>query len=185
MSLTAQSLTAHFQLMADYNQWMNQNIHQAAAQLSTEQLKQERGAFFGSILGTLNHLLVGDTLWLQRFADHPSNPASLAEVRQLPKPQGLDAMLYSELDALTRARVAMDTVILAFTQELTDDTLQTQLAYRNSKGMAFNKPFGHLVQHLFNHQTHHRGQVSTLLSQAGIDIGATDLLLRIADSQPQ
>jgi len=80
------SLEATFELAADYNQWMNQRIYQAALKLSAEQLSEDRSVFFGSILGTLNHILVGDTLWLQRFADHPSHLTSLEYVRGLENP---------------------------------------------------------------------------------------------------
>jgi len=73
----------------------------------------------------------------------------------------------------------MDSVIKEFADELTDSVLSTSLTYTNTKGERFSKNFGHLVQHFFNHQTHHRGQISTLLNQAGIDLGVTDLLVGI------
>ncbi|MFL0804822.1 MAG: damage-inducible protein DinB [Agarilytica sp.] len=169
----------NFELMACYNQRMNRSIYEAAAKLGAPALSEDRGAFFGSILGTLNHILVGDTIWLKRFSEHPEKLKALDYVRDLNYPHTLDTILYSEFDALNIARIRMDGVIQAFTCELTDKILSSSLSYRNTKGDPFTKNFGALIQHFFNHQTHHRGQVSTLLSQAGIDSGVTDLLIDI------
>jgi uncharacterized damage-inducible protein DinB len=94
----------------------------------------------------------------------------------------LDEILYQDLASLREARFKMDEVIIAFAKELTTSHLQQALSYKNSKGEAQNKPFELLVLHFFNHQTHHRGQISTLLNQSGIDLGVTDLLLQIPDA---
>lgn len=175
------SLKSNFELMADYNQWMNQNISLAISNLSADELAKNRGAFFGSIIGTLNHILVGDIIWLKRFAEHPSNFKSLDYVRSLEKPQSLNTMLHHELMSLEHTRSKIDSVIKEFVSELCDQTLSANLTYKNSQGQVFSKNFGYLLQHLFNHQTHHRGQVSTLLNQLGIDLGVTDLVVRIPD----
>jgi len=132
-------------------------------------------------LATLNHILVGDTIWLTRFATHPAKFASLKYMDHIAYPQSLDQVLYSNFNELRQARFEMDHVIKAFASELTEDTLQSRLAYRSTKGAYFSKDFGYLVQHFFNHQTHHRGQVSTLLTQLGVTIGDTDLLLIIPE----
>lgn len=176
------SLKSNFELMADYNQWMNKSVYLAASKLSAEDLSNDRGAFFGSIIGTLNHILVGDTIWLKRFSDHPSRLKTLDYVRALNKPKALDAILYPEFKNLESARIKMDEVIQDFAHELTDEVLVSNLSYCNTKGEPFNKNFGHLIQHFFNHQTHHRGQASTLLSQAGIEVGVTDLLAKIPNA---
>ena len=173
------SLKSNFKLMADYNQWINERVYRAASQLSADELSKDRGAFFGSIIGTLNHILVGDTIWLQRFAEHPAHFKALDYVRILDKPIALDSIMYAEFKDLESARATMDRVIKDFCDELSDEVLSTHLSYHNTKGDRFRKNFGHLVQHFFNHQTHHRGQVSTLLNQAGMNIGVTDLLVSI------
>ena len=173
------ALKSNFELMADYNQWMNKSVYLAASKLSVDELSNDRGAFFGSIIGTLNHILVVDTIWLKRFADHSSRFKTLDYVRALNKPKTLDAILHPEFKNLECARTKMDEVIRDFTHELTDEALASNLSYCNTKGEPFSKNFGHLIQHFFNHQTHHRGQVSTLLSQAGIDVRVTDLLVGI------
>ncbi len=179
--MEAMSLKSNFELMAEYNRWMNESIYLAASQLSIDQLSEDRGAFFGSIIGTLNHILVADIIWLKRFANHPTQFKSLNDIRKLETPTALSEVLYSELEKLANARIKMDSTIQNFVNELTDDILLSTLSYNNTKGEAFTKNMGHLIQHFFNHQTHHRGQVSTLLAQAGVDIGVTDLLVSIPD----
>jgi uncharacterized damage-inducible protein DinB len=173
------SLKSNFELMAEYNQGMNENIYQAASKLNQSDLSKDQGAFFGSITNTLNHILVGDTIWLQRFANHLQYFSALDYVRSLEVPKSLDTILYSEFSELKENRAIMDRVIKRFTQALTDKIISEPFPYKNSKGQAFIKNFGYVLQHFFNHQTHHRGQVSTLLYQQGIDVGVTDLLVYI------
>lgn len=175
-------LKAHFELLSGYNQSMNEQLYHAARVLDDEQLNKDRGAFFGSISGTLNHILVGDTIWLKRFAQHPAGFSSLESIRALPSPTALSEILYSDFTELHRVRMVVDTIIQSFALEAREEDYAVALAYNNTKGEAFVKSFGFLVQHLFNHQTHHRGQVSTLLSQSGVDVGVTDLLMLIPDA---
>lgn len=175
---------ATIQLHASYNQLMNQRLYHAASQLSPEQLSADKGAFFGSVLGTLNHIVVGDTIWLQRFATHPHCQHALAKINEEPRPARLDSLLYDDLAALTTARERIDAIILNWVATLDNDTLATPLRYRNMAGDPFCKPFGGLITHLFLHQIHHRGQVTTLLSQEGIDFGDTDLIEFIDDIAP-
>ena len=172
----------HFQLMAQYNQRMNHQVYQAAAQLTAEQFNQDQGAFFGSISGVLNHILVGDLIWLSRFAQHQVSYQSLKDLSLLPKPKGLDHLLFSELDALSQARQHVDSAIICWLdKEAASDHFYQDLSYSNTKGIVSQRNFAELVSHLFNHQTHHRGQVSTLLFQSGTDIGVTDFLMDIPD----
>ncbi|WP_253443289.1 DinB family protein [Halomonas sp. Y3] len=175
------SLKNHFELLATYNQWMNSKVYAAAGQLSTTDLAKDRGAFFGSILGTLNHILVGDTIWLKRFATHPSCLNSLREVADLQSPTGLNQILFEGLGGLSERRIWLDRQIINWTAELSEGDLDFVLSYHNTKGISANKRYSSLVLHFFNHQTHHRGQVSTLLSQVGVDIGVTDLLAQIPE----
>lgn len=167
-------------LLASYNASMNRKLYAAAAGLPQEALNADRGAFFGSILGTLNHIVAGDTIWLRRFMGHPSDFASLKVMTGIPAPAGLAHIHSDELDALLAHRVRLDAIIEAMAAELSDSDLAQPLSYRNSRGEC-RKHFGSLLLHFFNHQTHHRGQASTLLSQAGVDIGVTDLLESIPE----
>ncbi|OJA04881.1 DinB family protein [Halomonas sp. QHL1] len=175
-------LQPHFALMASYNHWMNAKVYDAASKLSAAELTQERGAFFGSIFGTLNHIAVADTIWLKRFATHPSSTArTLAVMIDLPTPERLDHVMFDDLVGLKAHRQWLDTVIINWVAALTDDDLSTMLSYHNTKGVASKRHYSSLIVHFFNHQTHHRGQVSTLFSQAGVDIGITDMLALIPD----
>jgi uncharacterized damage-inducible protein DinB len=169
----------HVRMMAGYNEWMNARMYETAAKLSPEELSRDRGAFFGSIMGTLNHLVVGDVLWLKRFAAHPSRPAALEPIRALPQPAALNQILFTELPALAERRRSIDAAIKAWADGLKAEDLEHVLDYTNTRGVRSTKRFGSLLVHFFNHQTHHRGQASTLLFQAGQDIGATDLLVLI------
>lgn len=168
-------------LLARYNAWMNANLFDAAATLPPAALALGRGAFFGSIIGTLNHLVVADTIWLKRFAVHPPQRAALDPVRQLPSPTGLDAVLFADLTALRQRRTLLDEAITTWTAALTAEDLAANLDYATTKGVACSKNFAALLLHLFNHQTHHRGQATTLLAQAGVDVGVTDLVALIPD----
>lgn len=178
------SRTAHIALMANYNQWMNAKLCAAASELPAVELLANRQAFFGSILGTLNHLMVADRIWLQRFACHPANYAALGPILDLAKPSGLNQQLFSDLASLTEQRQWLDKLICTWAESITEPELDQSLSYSNTQGVAANKQFFSLLMHFFNHQTHHRGQVTTLLSQAGISLGVTDLIALIPD-QPQ
>jgi uncharacterized damage-inducible protein DinB len=154
---------------------MNTKLYAAAAALPKDALIADRGAFFGSVLGTLNHIVAGDTIWLRRFMAHPSDFPALRAMADIPAPAGLAHRYSDNLDSLLEHRVQLDAIIEALAAEVSDEDLAQPLTYRNSRG-DFRKNFGSLLLHLFNHQTHHRGQASTLLSQSKFDIGVTDLL---------
>jgi uncharacterized damage-inducible protein DinB len=146
-----------YRVMAAYNQQMNQQFYAACAELSEAELKQDRGAFFKSIFGTLNHLLLADRLWLGGFTDKPVAFGTL------------DEELYADFDELRRQRALTDADILAWAETLTEATLQTPF----SEHLSF--PTWLTVTHFFNHQTHHRGQLSALLGQCNRDYGVTDI----------
>lgn len=166
----------HLRLMAHYNQWMNARLYEAARTLSHEELVRDRGAFFKSVLATLNHLVVGDTLWLKRFATHPAGFPQLDPVRALPKPGALDEWQAADLAGLAERRGMIDGVVETWVATLTEADLDHALEYANMKGVVSRRSFFALLMHFFNHQTHHRGQATTLLTQAGVEIGVTDLL---------
>lgn len=169
------SRCAHICMMAEYNQWMNAKLYAAAAALPNEELRRERGAFFGSLLGTLNHIMAGDTLWLQRFAKHPAGFPLLDPVRAITPPTSLTQSLFDDFTAMQAHRHRLDQIIIDWAASITEAELDHLLDYRNSRGEN-RRQFFALLMHFFNHQTHHRGQATTLLSQAGLDIDATDLL---------
>jgi len=165
--------------MAAYNEWMNAKVYDAARNLPGEELVANKNAFFGSILGTLNHLVIGDTIWLKRFAIHPANYSALQPIRNLPAPASLDQLLFTDIQSLSEHRKWLDGVITRWARSTKESDLDHALNYTNMKGVAADRNFFSLIMHFFNHQTHHRGQATTLLSQAGVDVGDTDLLILI------
>lgn len=174
----------HIRRLAQYNRWMNEKLYATAAMLSDEELACDRGAFFGSILATLNHLVIADTIWLKRFASHPAGYSGLSATTDWIVPAGLLPLPFPVLSTLERHRAAMDRVILDWVPAIAEADLDVLLHYRNREGVGFTKPFFDLLMHFFNHQTHHRGQITTLLSQAGRDVGDTDLSCLIPDGKP-
>jgi uncharacterized damage-inducible protein DinB len=171
-------------LMAAYNAQMNRQLYDAAARLPPAELAADRKAFFGSILGTLNHLLAGDTIWLKRFAAHPSRPAALAPLGDVAPPSGLTHSFGDNLPALLAQRRQRDELITQWAAAISAADLLAPLEYRSSRGDLYRKDFGAVIVHFFNHQTHHRGQISTLLTQAGVDLGVTDLIAMVPDLAP-
>ena len=176
---TAVNRIEHIGLMAHYNQWMNRKVYAAAGTLTDAELTVDRQAFFGSILGTLNHLTLGDTVWLKRFAEHPAGFRALAPLSDIPTPVDLKQLAFANLSELSAHRAWLDQLIIDWANTLQESHLDQRLRYHNMRGVAGEKPFFGLLVHFFNHQTHHRGQVTTLLTQAGVDVGTTDLLALI------
>lgn len=153
----------YYQTMAEYNEWMNQKLYAICADIPDQVRKQDRGAFFKSIHGTLNHLLFGDRIWMGRFTGQLSS-ARIGEE------------LYSDFDTLRQEREITDRQILAWAQQLSPAWLNQPFTYTSSiDGKSRTLPTWVLVTHMFNHQIHHRGQLTTLLSQLGYDPGVTDL----------
>jgi len=171
--------SADLVMLAGYNAWMNERLYDAAATLPQDEIARDRGAFFGSLLGTLNHMVVADIIWLKRFAAALPECMPLHPVRGLPDPAGLAATVSDRLDTLREHRRLLDAVLADWMPTLDEAALGMPIAYRNVNGEPGRRRLGSLLVHVFNHQTHHRGQATTLLSQAGIDIGVTDLLARI------
>jgi uncharacterized damage-inducible protein DinB len=163
-------------LMAEYNRWMNERMYEAAATLDAATLTADKGAFFGSILGTLNHVAVADTIWMHRFARHEASFASLRALSGFPQPSSLTQPIAPDFAGLRRYRHELDALIVRWVAELTSDHFSANIAYGNIAGVKSSRSFSALLQHFFNHQTHHRGQASTLLFQSGVDVGVTDLL---------
>jgi uncharacterized damage-inducible protein DinB len=169
-------LRDNYRFLARYNRWFNERLYAAAAQLPVEERVRDRGAFFGSVHGTLNHLVWGDLVWLGRFAAQGVPFASLpAELLALPAGTSFATVLHAQWDELAAHRARLDAAIEAWTQEMEADFPARTIRYTNSSGVAREHPAWQALTHFFNHQTHHRGQVTTLLMQAGVDPGITDL----------
>lgn len=151
--------------MARYSRWMNERLYECCARLTDEERKADMRAFFRSIHGTLNHLLLADKIWMGRFTGVPFAVRSL------------DQELHGDFAALRDDRRATDDAIDAWVATLTDATLAGELAYTSIVNPQPRRiALALAVTHFFNHQTHHRGQLTTLLMQRGIDPGVTDLM---------
>lgn len=170
-----------FSLMAEYNKLMNERQYDAASKLTDPDIREDRGAFFKSVLGSLNHIMVGDIVWLKRFAKVSPSRETLAYVQALNNPDSLDSIIFTDLVELREARSKIDNEIIAWINGLADSELGKCISYTNMVGKQYKKPFASLLNHLFLHQVHHRGQVTTLLSQYGVDFGETDLVEIIQD----
>jgi len=150
--------------MAAYNGWMNRRIYEAAARLTDDERKADRQAFFRSIHSTLNHILWGDRVWLPRFNGRTYRVGTIG------------ADLYDNFAELLEARRVMDDEISAWAAQLDHAQLAGLLTWFSGVAQReLSRPRWLCVVQMFNHQTHHRGQVTTLLKQAGIDPGVTDL----------
>jgi len=158
-------MTNHFPMLAAYNAWANGRVYDAAAALPDADYRANRGAFFKSVHGTLNHVLVGDRLWMRRFTGE-------GEVADR-----LDAILFEDFGDLRRAREAEDERIVRYTDGLSAPDLTRRLRYRTiSNPGDVEQPLAPALVHFFNHQTHHRGQVHALLTGLVGDAPSLDLI---------
>ena len=157
---------AYVRTMAGYNRWQNENLYGAADTLSDAARKEQRGAFFGSIHGTLNHLLFGDQSWMSRFADMQKPAVGI--------PQSVG--LFESWEDLKRERRGFDARIITWAEQLDAAWLDGDLTWHSgTRKSDVTRPRALLVAHMFNHQTHHRGQVHCMLTQAGARPGDTDM----------
>jgi uncharacterized damage-inducible protein DinB len=146
-------MLARYRMFAGYNAWCNERLYQVAAQVADAEYRANRGAFFKSLHGTLNHLLVGDRIWMHRFTGQGEKPSSL------------DAILYHDFAQLRAARRAEDERINRYIGMLNDGDLKKRIRFRtvvNPQDLEQELPAA--LDHFFNHQTHHRGQAHALLS---------------------
>ncbi|MBA3727280.1 MAG: damage-inducible protein DinB, partial [Armatimonadetes bacterium] len=156
---------SQFRQLAAYNRWANARLYAAALDLSEISYRLHVGVFFGSLHGTLNHLLLTDRIWLKRLAgegDHPNQ---------------LNAILYENRAELARARIAEDERIIRVVDNYDDTALANLHSYKTTSGMPQSQVLGDILLHLFNHQTHHRGQAHACLSiLTGAEPPSLDLL---------
>jgi len=146
-------MLARYKMFAGYNHWCNGRLYDAAAQITGEDYRAHRGAFFGSLHGTLNHLLVGDRIWMRRFTGRGDVPA------------GLDTILFDDFGELRAARRAEDALINDYIDSLSDDDLVKPIRYRTVVNpQDIEQTLSSALDHFFNHQTHHRGQAHAILS---------------------
>jgi uncharacterized damage-inducible protein DinB len=155
-----------FEMLAGYNAWVNERVYDAAAALSDADYRADHGAFFGSVHGTLNHLLVGERIWMRRLSGEG------------PSPTQLDAILYEDFGELRAARATEDVRIIDYVASLTPADLAGTVRYRTiSNPGNIEQELSMTLVHVFNHQTHHRGQVHGLLTRITNEAPSLDLIL--------
>jgi uncharacterized damage-inducible protein DinB len=145
-------MKAHFERFAAYNKWANARLYEAAFAVDDATYRRNVGAFFKSLHGTLNHLLVTDRMWMRRLTGEGEHPSRL------------DAIMFEDRLELARARADEDERIVRFIGSLDEAALSGSIKYANTSGKEFEQPRAEILAHLFNHQTHHRGQAHTILS---------------------
>lgn len=155
---------AHFATLARYNAWANARLYGACSGLGQGELARTRPSFFGSILATLNHGLLADRLWMARFQGASS-----------PDIVSLDQILHPDFEGLSAARMAFDAHMIAYFDALSGD-LERDFTYRTMAGIETRSPLGWAITHMFNHATHHRGQVHGMLSATSAEPPALDLI---------
>lgn len=164
----------YFRTLARYNRWANRRLYAAAGALPEADYMRPLPSFFGSLHATLNHILVGDRLWMGRLTGHPET-----------KIRSLDQILYADLVGLRVAREAEDASIVNVMDALDEPTLNTALRYKTTTGESQATPVRLVLGHLFNHQTHHRGQCHQLLSALGVrEPPALDLIHYVREASP-
>lgn len=154
----------YFRTFALYNRWANTRLYDACAQLSDADRRQDRKAFFASIHNTLNHLLVGDRVWMGRFTGTDSG------IRKL------DAILFDDFASLRQARQAEDDLIQKYVEGCGEAKLAGTLDFKSMDGTPSSMPLNQVLGHFFNHQAHHRGQVHAMLSQTAVPAPSMDLI---------
>jgi uncharacterized damage-inducible protein DinB len=159
----ASLLITHFQMLARYNTLANQTLYEACARLDVGEREKERPGSFRSIHRTLNHILLGDQVWMERFTGGGATTPPL------------DTVLHAGFPALRAARETEDSRIEAFMAALTDQFPATEFRYTNNRGNLHIDPAPLVLAHFFNHQTHHRGQVHVMLSQTEVQPPSLDM----------
>jgi len=163
---TKAAVREHFLEMARYNAWANARLYRMAASLPDESYKRAVGVYFKSLHGTLNHILVADSIWMRRLTGAGNHP------------DRLDAIMFDRLPALDAARMALDARIIEFVESLTDSHLEEMWEYRTLNGTPQRQRRRDVLAHVFNHQTHHRGQAHAIVSILGVaEPTPLDLLL--------
>ncbi|PHQ83095.1 MAG: damage-inducible protein DinB [Thalassobium sp.] len=152
--------------MARYNAWQNKGLRAIVDAMDEDALRRDRGAFFGSILGTLNHLLWGDLVWMARFAGGDAPPQAIADSPDMTA----TPVEWSTHRFRTDGRISLWADKLASVDLVGDLTWYSEAAKRE-----VTQPMQTCIVHFFNHQTHHRGQVHAMLTAAGAKPGPTDL----------
>ncbi|PSW10764.1 damage-inducible protein DinB [Photobacterium sanctipauli] len=168
-------LPSNFRMMALYNQRMNNQLMDVCESLTDEQLHAETHSFFSSVMSYWNHILFGDLIMLRRLIDNNIAQIEPVLLSQLPVATAVNETFVSNLKELKSLRQLVDSIYVEFTKSLHPNTCRQVVRYTTTEGGVLERNVAEFCQHIFNHQTHHRGQLTCVLSQFGLDFGCTDL----------
>ena len=152
-----------FRTLYDYNSWANHRVFDASAALTPEQFTRDLGSSFSSVRDTLVHILGAEWIWLERW--HDRTPASLPATADFP-----------DLESVRRRYAEVERNLLDYIASVTQDDLERVIQFKSLAGVPYGQPLGPCLQHVANHSTYHRGQITTLLRQLGAKAVATDLI---------
>jgi uncharacterized damage-inducible protein DinB len=159
-------MKSYFQTLARYNRWANRRLYGAIGELPPAEIAAPRTGFFPSLLKTLNHLIVTDRIWLSRLTATPD-----------PEAKALDQIIAADFADLSAQRAALDARIIGFVADLPPARLGEILVYKTMAGAPYETPVDMVLAHMFNHQTHHRGQAHGMLSGTTVAPPSLDMIV--------
>jgi uncharacterized damage-inducible protein DinB len=148
----------------DYNAWANRRALEACAAVPPEQFRRDLGSSFPSLRDTLAHIYGAEWVWLERW--HGRMPTGL--------PSGID---FPDLESTRRRLNEVDRNLVDYVASLTAGDIQRVVEIKTTAGVPYTQPLWQMLQHLANHSTYHRGQVTTLLRQLGAKAVSTDMIV--------
>ncbi len=175
-------LSSNFKALALYNQRMNKQLLKVCKELSYDQLHQETHSFFPTVAAHWNHILFGDLIMLQRLVANNFVVIEHSVLEKLPTAKSVNDTFSSTISEIQIIRNVVDSLYLKITETFTSADFIKIVKYTTTEGYVIERTVGEFLQHIFNHQTHHRGQLTCILSQFGLDYGCTDLPVIVPES---
>ena len=169
------SLAKNFRMLSHYNQRINTQLIDCCTSLSNDVLVKETNSFFSNVISYWNHILFGDLILLGRLASNHIAGISLNDFTECPTPKSPNDIYHNKFSDIAILRKAVDELIIKYSSNLTDDDCQKFITYQTTEGESITKAVSDVTQHIFNHQAHHRGQLTCVLSQIGVNYGCMDL----------
>ena len=175
------NLAKNFRMMSLYNQRMNAQLMDSCLALSNDLLEKETHSFFPNIISYWNHILFGDLILVSRLALNQIGKLSPPDLSAFPTPKSPQDIYYSKLSDIAVLRKQVDELIIQYCINLTEEDCERFITYTTTEGVSITKAVADVTQHIFNHQTHHRGQLTCVLSQFGVDYGCMDLPVIVSE----
>lgn len=175
------TLTKNFKMLAIYNQRINTQLMEKCLDLPSETLEKETHSFFPNIISYWNHILFGDLILLRRLALNEIATLTIADLAAFPQPKSPQDSYYQTLTEISVLRKNVDELISRYCDNLSEEDCNKFITYTSTEGQKISKAVADVTQHIFNHQAHHRGQLTCVLSQFGVDYGCMDLPVIVSE----